>query len=53
MVETKLNKAALKTELNVRVMKMCSNIKTDLREIGWSGVHWINLAQDRDRWTVL
>jgi hypothetical protein len=21
-----------------------------LREIGWDGVDWIDLAQDRDRW---
>jgi hypothetical protein len=26
------------------------NIKMDLREIGWDGRDWINLAQDRDRW---
>jgi hypothetical protein len=25
-------------------------IKMDLREIGWGGVKWIHLAQDRDRW---
>jgi hypothetical protein len=25
-------------------------IKMDLREIGWGGVEWIQLAQDRDRW---
>jgi hypothetical protein len=23
-------------------------IRMDLREIGWEGVEWINLAQDRD-----
>jgi hypothetical protein len=22
----------------------------DLREVGWDGVDWIDLAQDRDRW---
>jgi len=22
----------------------------DLREIGWDGADWINLAQDRERW---
>jgi hypothetical protein len=22
----------------------------DLREIGWDGVDWIELAQDRDQW---
>jgi hypothetical protein len=26
------------------------NIKIDLREIGWDGGDWINLAQDRDQW---
>jgi hypothetical protein len=26
------------------------NIRMDLREIGWGGVDWIDLAQDRDQW---
>jgi hypothetical protein len=26
------------------------NIKMDLREVGWVGMDWIDLAQDRDRW---
>jgi hypothetical protein len=26
------------------------NIKIDLREIGWDGVDWIELAQERDQW---
>jgi hypothetical protein len=25
----------------------------DLREIGWDGVDWIELAQDRDQWRPL
>jgi hypothetical protein len=25
------------------------NIKMDLKEIGWGGMKWIALAQDRDR----
>jgi hypothetical protein len=25
----------------------------DLREIGWDGVDWIDLAQDRDQWRGL
>jgi hypothetical protein len=25
----------------------------DLREIGWGGMDWINLAQDRDQWRAL
>jgi hypothetical protein len=27
--------------------------KMDLREIGWGGVEWIHLAQDRDRWRAV
>jgi hypothetical protein len=28
--------------------KWVNNIKMDLREIGWGGMDWIHLAQDRD-----
>jgi hypothetical protein len=27
------------------------NIKMDLREIGWGGMDWIDLAQDRDQYS--
>jgi hypothetical protein len=30
-----------------------NNINTDLLEIGWGGVDWIDLAQDRDKWRAL
>jgi hypothetical protein len=30
-----------------------NNIKIDLREAGWDGVDWIDLAQDRDQWRAL
>jgi hypothetical protein len=29
------------------------NIKMDLGEIGWDGVEWVDLAQDRDHWRAL
>jgi hypothetical protein len=29
------------------------NIKMDRSEIGWDGVDWIYLAQDRDQWRAL
>jgi hypothetical protein len=29
------------------------NIKMDLREIGWGGMDWIDLAQDRDHCRAL
>jgi hypothetical protein len=25
----------------------------DLREIGWDGVDWMDMAQDRDQWRAL
>jgi hypothetical protein len=24
----------------------------DLRDIGWGGMEWIDLAEDRDKWRV-
>jgi hypothetical protein len=30
-----------------------SSIKIDLRERGWDGMDWIDLAQDRDQWRAL
>jgi hypothetical protein len=29
------------------------NIKMDLEEIGWGGVDWIGLAQDKENWRAL
>jgi hypothetical protein len=29
------------------------NIKIYLREIGWDGMDWIDLAQDKDQWRAL
>jgi hypothetical protein len=29
------------------------NIKVDIKEIGWGGTDWIDLAQDRDHWRAL
>jgi hypothetical protein len=25
----------------------------DLQEVGWEGMDWIDMAQDRDRWQAL
>jgi hypothetical protein len=30
-----------------------NNIKMDLRNIGWDGMDWIDMAQDRDQWRAL
>jgi hypothetical protein len=29
------------------------NIKMELREMGWDGVDWTDLAQDRHQWRAL
>jgi hypothetical protein len=29
------------------------NIKMDLREIGWDGMDWIDLAQNMEQWRAL
>jgi hypothetical protein len=39
--------------LGRRRRKWEESIKMDLREIGFGGVDWIHLAQDRDRWRAL
>jgi hypothetical protein len=33
--------------------KWVDNIKIDHRGIGWGGMDWIVLAQDRDKWRAL
>jgi hypothetical protein len=53
----------LSNDFGYRVLKKCQqmshgtisltvfpNIKMGLLEIGWDGVHWIGIAQDRDKW---
>jgi hypothetical protein len=33
--------------------RLVDNINIDLTEIGWDGMDWIDLAQDRDQWSAL
>jgi hypothetical protein len=33
--------------------RWADNIKIYLLEIGWGGVDWFGLAQDRDKWRAL
>jgi hypothetical protein len=42
-----------KIPLERRRRRWEDGIKMDLREIGWGGVEWIHLAQDRDRWRAV
>jgi hypothetical protein len=29
------------------------NIKMDIQEVGWVGMDWIDVAEDRERWRAL
>jgi hypothetical protein len=42
-----------KTPLGRPRRRWVNNIKMDLREIGWDGMDWIDLDQDRDQWRAL
>jgi hypothetical protein len=42
-----------KRPLGIRRRRWDDNINMDLREIGWGGMGWIGLPQDRDHWRVL
>jgi hypothetical protein len=42
-----------KRQLGRRRCKWVQNFKIDLREIGWDGMDWIDLAQDRVQWGAL
>jgi hypothetical protein len=30
-----------------------NNIKMDLRETGWSGMDWMDLTQNKDKWRAV
>jgi hypothetical protein len=42
-------KARRKELLGKTKMYVVDNIKMDISEIGWNGVDWIDMAQDRDK----
>jgi hypothetical protein len=46
-------KSEKKRPLERQERRWMDNIKMDLEEIWWSGVVWIGLAQDRDKWRAL
>jgi hypothetical protein len=39
--------------LGRRRRRWVDDIKIDLGEMGWSGVDWIGLPQDRDKWRAI
>jgi hypothetical protein len=48
-----LGKPEGKRTLGIPRRRWEDNIKMDLREIGWGGMGWIDLAQDKDQWRAL
>jgi hypothetical protein len=42
-----------KRPLGTSIHRCVDNIKMDLREIGWGGMNWFDLAQGRDQWRAL
>jgi hypothetical protein len=42
-----------KRPLGIPRRRWVDNFKMDLLEIGWGGVDWIGLAQDRDKWRAV
>jgi hypothetical protein len=45
-----VGKSEGKTPLGRPRRRWVGNIKIDLREIGWDGMDWIDLAQDGVQW---
>jgi hypothetical protein len=48
-----VGKAEGKRPLGRPNRRRVDNIKMDLREIGWDGMNWIDLAQDWTQWRAL
>jgi hypothetical protein len=42
-----------KSPLGRQRRRYVENIKMDPRGIGWDGVNWIDLVEDRDQWRAL
>jgi hypothetical protein len=57
IVETKnayrMGKPEGKRPLGRPRRRLVDNTKMDLREIGWDGMGWIDLALNRDQWRAL
>jgi len=48
-----VGKSEEKRPLESPKRKWEDNIKMDLQEVGFEGMDWIDVAQDRDRWRAL
>jgi hypothetical protein len=48
-----VGKPEVKRPLGRTRSRWMDNIKMDLREIGWGGMDWIDLTQDKNQWSAL
>jgi hypothetical protein len=48
-----MGKAEGKRSLGIPRRRWVDNIEINLREIGWDGMDWIELAQDKNKWRAL
>jgi hypothetical protein len=48
-----VGKPEVKGPLGRSKRKWVNKIKMDLIELGWDGIDWIDLTQDRDQWRAL
>jgi hypothetical protein len=53
IVLTPVGKCERKKPLGRPRRRWEDDIRSDLREIGWGGVDWMHLAQDRDKWRAV
>jgi hypothetical protein len=54
-VEQRCIQALVRTKVGKRPLgrprrRWANNIKIDLQEVGYQGMFWIDLSQDKDRW---
>jgi hypothetical protein len=48
-----VRKPEAKRPLRKSSRRWVDNIMMDLRDSGWGGMDWVDLAQDRDQWRAL
>jgi hypothetical protein len=42
-----------KRRLGCLRLRLEDSMKFDLREVGWEGLHWIHVAQERENWRAV
>jgi hypothetical protein len=48
-----LEKREGKGTLGIPRLGCVDNIRMDLRDIGWDGMDWVDVAQDREQWMAV